>query len=469
MSILLAYLRFFAKQALKKNHPVIIGITGSYGKSSARDLLYTVLKDHFKTKVATQNSQIGLPLSILGLKPQSLGFTTLTKSIFDWMRIIVLTPISINYLKDTEYLIAEMGINDPYPPNNMEYLLSILKPDLALFLNAASVHTQQFEVLLGQKQHDLKDNEKTAFLIQKIAEEKVKIITQSGCIAGIYNADNKYVKEVIQQHKIIKNCNLISFGKEKVNSISYGDYNVNKTGTDFSFNLKSEGLIKINVKDYLLPEEYREIIAAVILCALQIGLNIEQIKSSLERYFTLPRGRTTILKGINGSMIIDSSYNASRRPTEAMLDLLKALKAQRLTTNDQRPILFLFGDMRELGDEAKAEHEAIAEKLTGIVDYLFLVGPLTRQFVLPTYHLPPTTYHLTEVRWFDTAIRAGEYLKDNLPKNAIILVKGSQNTIFLEEAIKYILADKKDEAKLCRQEEYWMKIKNNYFSSHSQL
>ena len=113
--------------------------------------------------------------------------------------------------------------------------------------------------------------------------------------------------------------------------------------------------------------------------------------------------------------------------------------------------------MRELGEESKIEHEEVAVKLIGIVDYLYLVGPLTREYVLPVVQLNESLFK--EIRWFDTSIRAGEFMKENLVKNSIVLAKGSQNTIFLEEAVKQILADKNDRKNLCRQEEFWKKEK----------
>jgi UDP-N-acetylmuramoyl-tripeptide--D-alanyl-D-alanine ligase len=482
--IFLYYFRFFAKMTLKINKPQIIGITGSAGKSSARDILYAILKDNFNTRVVEQNSETGLPLGILGIKSKSLGFETLSKSIVDWIRMIILAPLSINNLKKIQYLIIEMGIDDPNPPKNMEYLLTIVKPDIAILLNVSAVHTQQFEkTLLARHSGDepllsgedsrinnrswtsqddkTTKGRKTEYLIQKIAEEKAKIITQSGCKTGIYNTDNTYSNRTIEQWNNVTNIKLLTFGKNQSNDISYKDYKVSLSGTTFIFTYNKHDF-SLTIKGYLLPQEYRETIAAVILAALQTGLTIKQIVASLEKNFTLPKSRATMLKGINNSIIIDSSYNASRIPTEVMLNLLSKLK-QRLTTIDYRPIVFLFGDMRELGDEAKTEHEAIAQKLIGIIDYLYLVGPLTRQYILPTYNLELKTYNLKEARWFDTSIRAGEYLKDNLPKNALVLVKGSQNTIYLEEAIKYILADKKDTTKLCRQESYWFARKRHYY------
>ena len=66
---------------------------------------------------------------------------------------------------------------------------------------------------------------------------------------------------------------------------------------------------------------------------------------------------------------------------------------------------------------------------------------------------------LKEVKHFNNSIEAGMYLKENLSENALVLVKGSQNTIFLEEAIKFLLLNKEDEKRLCRQGGMWEKKK----------
>jgi len=71
------------------------------------------------------NSETGIPLGILGLKPK-------TYSKIEWLKLCAAAPANINYLEGTKYLIAEMGIDEPEPPKNMEYLLTILKPDIAV-------------------------------------------------------------------------------------------------------------------------------------------------------------------------------------------------------------------------------------------------------------------------------------------------------------------------------------------------
>ncbi len=457
VNALLSYLRYFAKQAIKKNRPTIIGITGTAGKSSTREIVATILKDHYPTHVVSGNSETGIPLGILGIKLHSLGFQTPIKSIIDWLRILCLAPFKTQSLKGIQYLIVEMGIDDPYPPRNMEYLLTIVIPDIAIFLNTFSgaVHSMQFEKVLPTDRV-LSDIEKRELKTQAIAAEKAKIITQSHCKVGIYNADNEYVVGALRSH-MHSNHTLLSFGKDNKNDISYAGYEVSTKGTTFFYAVKNhKEKITITLPKYILQEEYQQSIAAAFLAALQTPLKPAQIAASLEKKFSLPNSRASIFEGIHNSLIIDSSYNASRPTIEGMLHLLEQLKKQT-----KRKIVFLFGDMRELGNESQHEHEIVAKKMSGIVDYLFLVGPQTREYVLPI--IQSNEKDFKEIRWFDNSIRAGEYLAENLPKDSILLAKGSQNTIFLEEAVKILLKNKSDGEKLCRQEEYWLKKKSTFF------
>src|SRR3990167_7778197 len=133
----LYYLRFLAKIALFLNRPQVIGITGSAGKSSTRNAVFAVLKNNFKTKMIVKgNSESGIPLGILGLAPKDY-------SKIDWLRMILLAPFGLFHLLGTKYLVVEMGIDEPDPPKNMEYLLTVVKPQIAIFINVHPVHTMQ--------------------------------------------------------------------------------------------------------------------------------------------------------------------------------------------------------------------------------------------------------------------------------------------------------------------------------------
>ncbi len=450
----LSYLRLFARLALTFNKPKIIGITGSVGKSSARNAIYAVLKDAYPTKVIEKgNSETGIPLGILGLSP--IDYTP-----FDWLRLLFLSPFSIFYLKGTKYLVVEMGIDDPYPPKNMSYLLTIVKPDIAVFLNVCPVHTMQFEKTLKDK-NIVDPNKKMNFLLEKIAEEKGKIVSQSGCKVAIYNRDDPNVCTQITSVNDNLKPKLLSFGQSKENDISYAGYEAELEGTRFEYHLKSDK-ITFQIKKYLLPKEYREIFAAAILAGVAVGLKPDKIAKALEKNFNLPKSRSSLFEGINNSIIVDSSYNASRAPVIAFLKMIYELKNKK-----NRPMVFIFGDMRELGEEAESEHRFVVNEIIKGVDYLYCVGPLTKKYVVDYLKQNREKSKIKEIKWFATAVAAGKYLQNNLPPNSLVLVKGSQNQIFLEEVIKFILKNEKDKINLCRQDKFWMRKKLELIATSS--
>jgi len=442
-NIVLYYLRFFAKLSLFINKPKIIGITGSVGKSSARNVIYAILKDHFKVKMIKEgNSETGIPLGILGLNPGNYQIT-------DWIKIIILSPFKIFYLNGIKILIIEMGVDSPFPPKNMDYLLTVVKPDISVVLNAYPVHSEQFDVMINNK---VRVDQRVELVTRKIAEEKAKIITKAEPEVGIYNSDNLYIKDQISDTKATsQGSKLLSFGEDKKNDVYYGNFDVNLKKSSFELifpNLRSKK-VNIEIKGYFLPEKYQEIFSAGFLVGLSLGLDIEDINKGLVKNFFLPKGRSSIFQGINNSIVIDSSYNASRAAMSTFIET-----TSYLAKKEKRPLVILMGDMRELGKESENEHKIIAESVKKSADYFFCVGKLTKKYVLP---------EIKNGRWFKNSVELGQYLKTSLPYHSVVLVKGSQNTIFLEETIKFILKNKEDEKKLCRQNNFWLSQKNKFF------
>lgn len=435
--MLLYYLRFFARLALVLHKPKVIGITGSVGKSSTRNAMFAALKDYFRVKVVEEgNSETGIPLGILGIDPGHY-------KIMDWVKAILLSPFKINNLKRTEYLIVEMGIDSPHPPKNMDYLLTIVKPDIAVVLNAYPVHTMQFDDLIAS---NVDEKKRLEYVVRRIAKEKAKIITKASPEVAIYNENLGFRLNHPKQ---------LIFGAGAEANIRFIEHKVTLKQTSFKYllaNVNDE--IEITIKDFVLPKAYLEVFAAVIAVGRSIGLNDKQIQDGLTKNFSMPAGRGSIFPGVNSSVIIDSSYNASRAPVLTFLEL-----GAELSEIENRPLVFLLGDMRELGKEAKLEHDAVADKIKELkVDRFYGVGPLTLKYVIPRLKGA-----VPKVKWFKTAIQVGNYLRRALPYRAIVLVKGSQNEIFLEEAVKKILKNKSDEKKLCRQSSFWLGRKKAFF------
>lgn len=447
----LFYLRFWARVALKIHRPYVIGIAGSVGKSSTRNALNAALKDHFTTKVVSGNSETGVPLGILGLPIE--GFTKK-----NWFKILFKAPFGITFIKKVQYLIVEMGIDDPDPPKNMTYLLTIVKPDMAIDLNATATHTLQFEKLLKKRTQDTLE-----FILGKIADEDSKIITNGYTKVGIYNNDDLRLSSRIQKNAKKEIVTLLTFGSDETNAISYAGYEISTKKTKFSYKVPStrgERIIELAFPGMLLPPASRECFASVLMAGHSLGLSYTQLKESLEKNFKLPKGRSTLLSGIKNSLIIDSSYNSSKSTVLSFIEMLKVLKAKT-----GRPVLFVMGDMRELGNEAGGEHEEVARAIISVVDELYCVGPHTLEFVVPIVKASMGRRNRPKrVEWYKNAVQLGLHLKEELPENAIILVKGSQNTIYLEEAVKFVLANSLENKYLTRQEDYWIKSKQDFFN-----
>jgi len=120
-------------------------------------------------------------------------------------------------------------------------------------------------------------------------------------------------------------------------------------------------------------------------------------------------------------------------------------------------VILCLGEMRELGDYTKDEHEKLADYTRNITDNILVVGDSMQKYFLAKNE---------HAKYFKNSRLLGISLKDFLEKSEkkyLILFKGSQNTIFMEEALKPILKNKSDETKICRQENFWIEKKNNFF------
>lgn len=448
--LVLYYLRFFARLQLKKNKNCkIIGITGSAGKSSTRNAIYSVLKSKFSVKASFKaNSESGISLDILGLEMNNY-------SVLDWLRVVFLAPIRLlTYFKKFDYYIVEMGIDSPNPPKNMEFLLSIIQPKMAVFCGASLNHSFAFDSLVSETNPTLRKNK----IIQEIAQEKAKLVLslpKTG--AAFLNLDDENVKATCQKTEAA----VYSFGSNSLCDLQILDHQVkiaqSIVSSTFIFQIqnhygkfpnKNQPLI-INISNFLLPKHYAYGFAAAILIGLKAGLKIEEIKRTLENQLDLPLGRASALKGKNNSIIIDSSYNAS-----SMSDMIELM--DKVQANGGKKIALL-GDMRELGAETQVMHEEIALLASKTFDQVFLVGQEMQKYALPILEKELSS----RGKFFQNSREAGLAIAKLLNPGDVILVKGSQNTIFLEEAVKKMMLEENlANNLLCRQSPWWLSIKN---------
>ena len=433
--LVLRYFKLLSTIQLKKNpQAIIIGITGSAGKTSTRLAIVAMLRGRGIVKHSMHaNSESGIPLNILGLSPRNYG-------VLDWIRLIVLAPLMlITNWERFAYYVVEMGIDGPEEPKNMAYLLKIIKPNVGIVLNARLVHSAAFD-------HLVKDNNgerRAVKVLRLISREKMllaKSLTKQS--VAVVNIDQK---ELLQEKRDIE-ARLITFGKSAKATIQILDCKNDLRG--FHFNLKYQNQIyPVHLTDIYTPH-YAYTFASAVAALAGIGIPPSVSLPGLASY-KAPAGRMRIFEGIHESKIIDSSYNAS---PETMLESLKFL-------NDlagRRKKIAVLGDMRELGISAKIAHKKLADWVRLYCDEVILYGDLTREYTLPVLLSKKFPVH-----HFSSIGSLNKYLRSVAKPKSTILVKGSQNTILLERAVEAILLNKADVARLCRRGKYWDKIRSS--------
>ncbi len=291
----------------------------------------------------------------------------------------------------------------------MSYLLKILQPDIGVFLNALPVHTEYFP------------EKSESSLVKAIAAEKGKLIKSLPPHGwAVLNIDDPNVAAYKTKDTKSK---IITLGKE-------GDVKP----------------FLVDLPGYLLTQDYGYTLTAAAAVGKIFGVSLEESKQLLKRSFQLPPGRISIFPGINESTIIDSSYNSSKRPAVSALEALKKFKGKRK--------IAVLGDMRELGDLAKNEHEEVAAEALKNVDYIFTFGPLTEKYF-------PDSSKIEKFRKMTELVKA---VKNFLKSGDVVLVKGSQNTIFLEALVEALLKNPEDKNKLCRRGDYWRRKREELLS-----
>lgn len=214
----------------------------------------------------------------------------------------------------------------------------------------------------------------------------------------------------------------------------------------------SFGKDKVKLKSYLLHAHSGYVLAGALLVARQLGISLVSAVSGLEALSPAP-GRGVLLPGKKGSIIIDDSYNnVGANVSIASLNLLYEFNTRRR--------IAVLGGINEMSKELEQEaHTEVALQLNKKkLEEVVLIGTLAKKYYKPILETSEIRF-----KWFANPYKAGNYLQDRLVAGTVVLVKGSQNGIYSEEAIKPILQDPKDSARLVRQSAGWLDKKSKSF------
>lgn len=290
-----------------------IGVTGSNGKTSSKDILAGALSPFFKVQktIGNFNNQLGLPITILQLD------------------------------EDTEISVLEMGMSGF---GEIEFLTRIARPHLAVITNIGEAHMQD----LGSR--------------EGIAQAKFEI-TKGLLDEGIlfYDGDEPLLRDLVAKDPYTET---MSFGFNEDNTLSAYDIQTTETGSKFSVKGLIEGEFFISV---LGRHQVKNTLNAMLICKA-LGLSDEQIRSAL-RGVVLTDMRMQLVPLNNGALFVNDAYNAAPTSMRAAIQFISS-------TNMRKEKWLVLGDMLELGENEQVFHEEIASEISASqISRVFLYGP----------------------------------------------------------------------------------------------
>lgn len=424
--ILTHTLRVEAQLVLWKYKPKIIAITGSVGKTSTKDAIFAVVSgiSYVRKSEKSFNSEIGLPLTILGCPN---GWNNPYVWFLNFLKGLWLFIWPHQYPK---WLVLEVGIGKP---GDMYRTASWIKSDVVVItaIGETPAHIEFFE----SRKHLI---EEKAGLIKTLKKDGILIL----------NNDDGAVLDMKAKTKSL----IVTFGfkddsdiKGSADSIFYNNEGIPE---GLIFRVDEGGKSLPVVIDGIFGRNH--IYASLGALAVSSGLKLNMLDAvhKLKNY-NVPPGRMRLLKGINDSLIIDDTYNSSPFACEAALKTLGEVKSSGKK-------IAVLGDMLELGKHTEEAHKNVGRIVKENADILLVVGPRAQKIKEGAIE---AEMNLENIFDFANSHEAGEFLKDFVKKNDLILIKGSQG-IRMEHTVEAILQDKENKSKLLvRQDEEWKKKK----------
>lgn len=298
--------------------PKTIGITGSVGKTSLKDMLFAISEDHYNTVCSfeNENNHIGVPKTIFRME------------------------------ENTEVLILEMGMS---AKDEIHLLADIGRPDIAGITNIGISHIENFEDQAGIFRAKME-------IADYFSEENTLVVMSDDPFLGA-------VKE-----KYGERYHVLTAGAEESS-----DYIAEKAryidDTHITFLIEyDKGVERFTLPIAGLYNNTTAALAAAIMSKLDIS--VTNCAHSLGKLKITPHRLQLILRG--GLKIIDDTYNASPASMKSAIEYLTAIDGSRK--------IAVLADMKELGDMSRESHRQVGMDVAGGgLDYLFTVGDLGKE------------------------------------------------------------------------------------------
>ncbi len=374
-------------QRLHRTHPDlrVVGVTGSVGKTSTKELAASVLKQRYCThhNTGNLNSEQGLPLTLLGLHAGH------------------------------ERTVLEMGM---YNLGEIRFLCSLARPQIGVVTNVGPSHLER----LGT--------------IDRIAEAKAELVealpnAQDGGVA-ILNWDDEWVRAMATRTE----ARVFFYGlTDKADLWADEIESLGMEGIRFHFHHRQENgqIHSLYLKVPLLGRHSVHTALRAAAVGIVDDLTWQEIVTGLQRM--QGQLRIMVTPGMNGSTVIDDTYNASPSSTLAALNLLNDLRG-----GQNRRRIAVLGDMRELGHFTAEGHKQVGIRAAGVTDALVTVGALGRIIADEAQRAGLSAEAVYATDDFKMAVGI---LKELMQPQDLLLVKGSRE-VGMDRIVAEILPDR---------------------------
>lgn len=328
-----------ALQELARNHRKsldvkVIGITGSNGKTSCKDLLSSVLESEYKVvkTQGNQNNELGVPLTLLRAS------------------------------EDTDFIVLEMGMENL---EDIHFLNDVAYPDMGMITNVGVAHLEN----LGS--------------LENIGRAKLELMDGlTGNSLFIYNGDDPILSKIIKE-KETRELDVQTFGERSSNSIYLTSFEQKSDEITFSTNISSTVFKIPTIGKHMALNAL-----PVVYTAYKIGLNDEQIASGLSSFVS--SAMRNELVEVDQMIILNDAYKSNPQSARVALDTFNLI--------DEPYKIVVLGDMLDLGEAENQFHFDLGVYMNDITfDELIGYGELSKYILEGAKSVKPDKkFHLME-------------------------------------------------------------------------
>ncbi|MFD8317738.1 UDP-N-acetylmuramoyl-tripeptide--D-alanyl-D-alanine ligase [Kitasatospora purpeofusca] len=371
-----------ARAVVGRADAAVVALTGSAGKTSSKDLIAQLLQRLGDTVYppGSLNNEIGHPMTALRVEDT------------------------------TRHLVLEMGARHK---GDIEYLTSITPPRIGLVLNVGTAHVGEF----GSQE-----------AIAEAKGELVEALPADG--VAILNADDRLVRAMASRTK----ARVVYFGESAEAEVRARDVRLDSTGRP-SFTLSTPaGSAPVQLRLYGEHHVSNALAAAAV--ATELGMTVDDTAEALSEAGALSRWRMEVVDRADGVTVVNDAYNAN---PDSMRAALRALISMGGRGPERRRTWAVLGEMRELGEDSLAEHDAIG-RLAVRLDVTKLVAVGGREAACMELGARNEGSWGEESVLVSDADAAVELLRSQLRPGDVVLVKASRS-VGLEKVAEALLAD----------------------------